>query len=420
MHHLSKAVALCVIIAGIVLIPAVYSTSTRDPTSIFFVPKKGYWPRYSQVRRKQATEFIAAHNTTQTFGRPNAENKGKKLCVGIPSVARRGAQYIPDTIGSLLEGLTSEERNDIFLMVLIPHTDPITHPSYGETWLHELTDHVLTYHLEDSAKQDVRMMEDEGGAFLTKGLYDYSYLLSKCAEQYTPYIAIFEDDIIAMDGWFHRTVNALREAEQQTVTRHTRHNFLYVRLFYTEEFMGWNSEDWATYLFWSLFAASVLAAVLFSLQKTKLAAKLCHALGPRCIFLFSYSVLIAAILLFFALGRMTVLPIPIGVREMPRFGCCSQALVFPRNKALELVSYFNDRRTGFMDVLTEEYAQKRDELRFAITPSLVQHVGRESSKYTDEGPVIKEGIWSFRFEHYDWEKLRREHKATTRADKDSL
>lgn len=102
------------------------------------------------------------------------------------------------------------------------HTDPTIHPSSGETWLHELTDHVLTYDLVDSDIQDVRMMEDEEGAFLTKGLYDYSCLLSQCAEQYTPYIAIFEDDVIAifkddviaMDGWFHRTVDVIREVER--------------------------------------------------------------------------------------------------------------------------------------------------------------------------------------------------------------
>jgi hypothetical protein len=81
---------------------------------------------------------------------------------------------------------------------------------------------------------------------------------------------------------------------------------------------------------------------------------------------------------------------------------------------LELVSYFKDRRSGFMDVLTEEFAEKRSELRFAITPSVVQHIGRESSKRTDQGPIIKQGIWNFRFERYEWEDLRREHEANTR------
>jgi hypothetical protein len=410
MYFLLKTVVLYALIAGIVLLSTIESTAVRDPTSIFFNPKKGYQPRYSQLRRKQAAEFISTHNNTERFGRPETSNTEKKLCVGIPSFERRGSQYVHETIGSLLEGLAAEERDEIFLMVFIPHIDPTNHAFYGETWLHELTDRVLTYDIEDSDKEDVRMMEDEGGVFITKGLYDYSYLLSKCAEQHTPYIAIFEDDTIAMDGWFHRTIFAIHEAERQTVIRQGE-NFLYLRLFYTERFMGWNSEDWAAYVFWSLVVAGIFTAVLFFLRKTKPASKLYGSLGPRSTVLLLYSTLAAAILLFFALGRMTVLPIPAGVREMPRFGCCSQALVFPRSKALELVSYFKDRRTGFMDVLTEDFAEQRDELRFAITPSVVQHVGRESSKRTDQGPIIKKGIWSFRFERYEWEELKREHEA---------
>jgi hypothetical protein len=410
MQILLKTVVLYAFIAGIAILSTIESTAVRDPTSYFFNPKKGYQPRYSALRRKQAAEFISAHNNTERSGWPMRSNTEKRLCVGIPSLGRRGAQYVHETIGSLLEGLAAEERDEIFLILFIPHTDPTTHPFFGEPWLHELTDRVLTYDIEDSDVEDVRMMEDEGGVFVTKGLYDYSHLLSKCAEQYTPYIAIFEDDTIAMDGWFHRTVFAIHEAEQQTMSRDAE-NFLYLRLFYTERFMGWNSEDWVVYLYWSLVAAGIFTAVLVSLWKIKPVSKLCRFLGLRRTILLLYSTLATAILLFFALGRMTVLPIPDGVREMAKFGCCSQALVFPRSKALELVSYFTDRHTGFMDVLTEEFAEERDELRFAITPSVVQHVGRESSKRTDQGPIIKEGIWNFRFERYDWEELRREHEA---------
>jgi hypothetical protein len=414
MHFLSKMVILYASIAGIVVLNTINSTAVRDPTSVFFNPQRGYQPRYSQFRRKQAAAFISAHNNTERLGRPKTSNTEKKLCVGIPSLGRRGAQYVHETIGSLLQGLAADERDEIFLMVFIPHTDPTNHPFYSETWLHELTDRVLTYDIEDSDKEDVRMMEDEGGVFVTKGLYDYSYLLSRCAEQHTPYIAIFEDDVIAMDGWFHRTIFAIHQAEQQTALRYTK-NFLYLRLFYTERFMGWNSEDWEAYLFWSLVAAGIFTAVLLSLRKTRLASKLCYSLGSRCVIFFLYSNLVAAILFFFALGRMTVLPVPAGVREMARFGCCSQALVFPRSKASELVSYFKHRCTGFMDVLTEEFAEQQGELRFAMTPSVVQHVGRESSKRTHQGrPIIKEGIWNFQFERYDWEELRREHEANTR------
>jgi hypothetical protein len=413
MHVLVKATILYALIAGVVVFHTIGSSSVHDPTSVFFNPRTGYQPRYSQLRRKQAAEFVSAHNNTETYGRSRNSEKKKKLCVGIPSLGRRGAQYVHETIGSLLEGLAVEERDEIFLIVFIPHIDPTNHPFYGENWLHELTDRVLTYDIEDSEKDDVRMMEEEGGAFVTKGLYDYSHLLSRCAEQHTPYIAIFEDDTIAMDGWFHHTVFAIHEAERQTVSRYAE-NFLYLRLFYTERFLGWNSEDWRTYLFWSLVAAGIFTAVLFSLRNTKPASELCRSLRRPCAILLLYFPLVSAILLFFALGRMTVLPVSAGVREMARFGCCSQALVFPRSKALELVSYFKDRRTGFVDVLTEEFAEQRGELRFAITPSVVQHVGRESSKYTNRGPIIKEGIWNFQFERYKREELRREHEANTK------
>jgi hypothetical protein len=178
MHFLSKMVILCALIAGIVVLSTINSRAVRDPTSVFFTPQKGYQPRYSQFGQKQATEFVTAHNNTERPERPKTLNTEKKLCVGIPSLGRRGAQYVHETIGSLLEGLAAKERDEISLMVSIPHTDPTNYLFYSENWLHELTDRVLTYDIEDSDKEDVRMMEDEGGVFGTKGLYDYSYLLS--------------------------------------------------------------------------------------------------------------------------------------------------------------------------------------------------------------------------------------------------
>lgn len=180
---------------------------------------------------------------------------------------------MPDATGSLVEGLTADERSDFFLMVFIPHTDPTTHLSYGEAWLHDLTNHVLTHDLDESDKEDLRGMEEEGGACLTKGLHDYTYLLSKCTDQDTPYVAILEDDTVAMDGWFHRTVAAMREAERQTESTRADRQFLYLRLFYTETLMGRNSEEWAICLYWSPIAAGALAVVILVLHY---AAPLAH------------------------------------------------------------------------------------------------------------------------------------------------
>jgi hypothetical protein len=68
-------------------------------------------------------------------------------------------------------------------------------------------------------------------------------------------------------------------------------------------------------------------------------------------------------------------------------------------------------KSGFVDVLTERYADARGELRYAVTPSLFQHVGKTSSKMGPQGPIIKGKTWSFAFENYDADRLREEHEA---------
>lgn len=410
MHLFSRLAIASTFAAILSLLLVLRFVSAYDPTSIFFSPGKGYTPRYSTIRRQQAEDFITSYNTTSDYNTELDRDRNKRLCVGIPSFGREGAQYVSNSVGSLLEGLTPEERAEIFLVVFIPHTDPAVHPVYGEGWL-GLADYVLTYELSEAEMQHVRDMENEGGSFLEKGLYDYSYLLSKCAEQYTPYIAILEDDTIAMDGWYHRTLAAISDAERQSALRYSQSEFLYLRLFYTEQFMGWNSEEWGVYLYYSICAALIPTAILLFLRVTKPTARIC-----RRAVVATYALLALTILLFFALGRTTVLPLAHGVHEMSRFGCCSQALVFPRDKALELVRYFQDRQAGFADVLIEEFANQNRELRFATVPSLVQHVGVKSSKSKNYGPTYKHKIWSFGFENYDWRVLRKEHENAVRMD----
>jgi hypothetical protein len=406
------------------LIYTVNSISARDPTSVFFNPRKGYAPRYSAIRRQQAEAFISAHHDAPAPIIPKASSYSttRKLCVGIPSFKRDGVQYLPDAVGSLLEGLTPSERQEIYLIVFIPHSNPSVHQAYNEAWLPGLVDHVLTYESGVDRMQYIRNMEREGGRFVEKGLFDYSYLLTKCAEQFTPYIAIFEDDTVAMDGWYHRTIAAILDAEQQAALHRAKPEFLYLRLFYTEEFLGWNSENWKKYLWNSICVTAVPTALLLFIRICQPRTKLSMRITSLRAFLVLYAGLAVVILLYFALGRITVNPLPHGVHEMQEFGCCSQAFVFPNTKARELVSYFKDRHTGYMDVLTEDFANERNELRFAVTPSLVQHVGRKSSKGDDYGPMSKFGmsvaekIWSFGFEKLDWRALRREHEDVARRE----
>lgn len=418
MHFSLRTLTGIAVFVAIAFLYTINSISARDPTSFFFDPRKGYAPRYSAVRQRQAEAYISSYNPATVV--KVGDEKHRKLCVGIPSLNRPEARYLRDTVGSLLDGLTPEERQEIYLMVFIPHSNPDWHPAYHEKWLSDLTDKILTYNFGIDRMQTIRQMELRN-KFDEKGLFDYSYLLDKCTEQLTSYVVIIEDDTVAMDGWYHRTIAAIHEAEQQAALQRAKPEFLYLRLFYTEEFLGWNAENWKTYLRNSILIAIIPTIFILVVRFTTPTTKLSLTLLTIRTFIFIHAVLAIGILLFFALGRNTMFSMPTGVHEMSQFGCCSQAFVFPSNKALELVDYFKERRLGYVDVLTEDFANERGELRYAVTPSLVQHVGRNGDNDrhgTKSALSLPQKIWSFSFERFNEVVLKKEHEdvAAARAE----
>lgn len=100
----------------------------RDPTSLFFDPSVAYHRQYSSFRQHQAEKFIDSASETGFLRSDNTTLLS--LCVGIATVARDGERYFRSSIGSLLQGLTEEERQDIHLITFIAHTDPTMHPEY--------------------------------------------------------------------------------------------------------------------------------------------------------------------------------------------------------------------------------------------------------------------------------------------------
>lgn len=116
-----------------------------------------------------------------------------------------------------------------------------------------------------------------------------------------------------------------------------------------------------------------------------------------------------------------MLPMPAGVHAMPKFGCCSQGLVFPQARIGDLVSWYESKRVGYVDMLTESYADENNETRWALTPCVLQHVGSKSSKMNLPGKhrrrlSVSESIWNFMFEENDAEQLRWEHKQQAKAE----
>ncbi|KAL6716992.1 hypothetical protein ACLMJK_004906 [Lecanora helva] len=370
----------------------------RDPTSAFFDPTRGYERRYSLARQEEADRLIQSNSSAV----PSSKTPRKpQMCVGIATVGRDEEQYITSMIGSLLEGLSGTERSEVYLAVLIAHTNPDEHPIYGEQWLTDSVDKVLLYDVNQKQKDDLMAWEKEKN-YRKKAVFDYTYVLQRCRETGARWIAMIEDDTLAVKGWYPKAIKALETADSLHPTTNEK-DWLYMRLFFTEEFLGWNTEEWPRYLAGSVGVAGMVGMVLLLVRQflfdtvitNAVVAFICLVLTPACIMLY-----------FFA-GRLSMQPLHPGVYEMPKFGCCAQGLVFSHRMAPKVVSRLAQVREGFVDEIIEAWANEANLVRWVVIPSLLQHIGGHSSKGDDFGDKSKydrsvaEKIWNFGFEMYD-------------------
>ncbi|KAL9591574.1 MAG: hypothetical protein Q9179_007585 [Wetmoreana sp. 5 TL-2023] len=370
-------------------------TFYRDPTSAFFDPSRAYEQIYSLERRQHAEAFIRStkiptdgKNITVTLQIP-------MICIGIATIERPGEQYIRSTLGSLMDGLEEDERKHIHTIVLIGHTDPHRHPVFHEPWLQALSDVVLIYNSTNKEQfENLRNMEQEKD-YQQKAVLDYTYLLEECIKSGATWIAMIEDDTLAVADWYPRTIHALDLANSK------RTDWLYLRLFFTEQFFGWNVEFWPTYLLSSVTVFASVAALLLLLRRARYPVVISNVV----ILMVCFVCTPACILLYFMAGRLSMRPMVPGLHEMPNFGCCAQGLVFSSEVAVRVVGKLRERGLGFVDMILEEWANKENLTRFAVIPSVLQHVGRHSSKGDDFGIAepwsAAERIFNFAFELYE-------------------
>ncbi len=191
-------------------------SSWRDPGSGFFDPTHAYDFQYSNVRLRQAYEYLAEAANTPFRRATTSGQSDVALCVGVASIARNNARYLRTTVASLLEGLNQAERDQIQLVVFIAETNASVHPAYQEKWLENLADDVLLYDLSQEKLDHFRDLKEHNALVSEKMLFDYMYLMRACYDTGAPYIALFEDDVLAMDGWYHRTMSGLQQAEEKS------------------------------------------------------------------------------------------------------------------------------------------------------------------------------------------------------------
>lgn len=292
----------------------------------------------------------------------------------------------------------------MYLIVFIADLNPEDHPAYHEPWISGLVDRVLTHDLSPSELEYVLSLDDQH-----KGVYDYRTLLQACIDSEAPYTTLIEDDVVAADGWFQRTMDGLDEAKAKTADDRSLNDWLYLRLFFAEKFLGWNGETAPQRALASvtiiLTVGLILIGVRYLWPQTR------GFLSNALIMTVCCFCLPLTITLFFLSGKLTMLPLQPGVNKMNQYGCCSQGLVFNRDHASELVSWLGEAQSGlFFDMLVEKFADEHTLERWALQPPVLQHIGVRSSSDGELKSKRAKQVWSFDFELYDAESLKLEHE----------
>ncbi|OTA98366.1 hypothetical protein M426DRAFT_77033 [Hypoxylon sp. CI-4A] len=385
------------------------STCKRDPTSKFFRAQRAHVPTYSAHRIQQAIEYadsIAPEQSLQDGTRSSPE-----LCIGVPSVQRDGISYLKPTLGSLQHGLIAEERARLRFVIFLAHSDQTKHRDYGQPWLISMAD-VLPSYQDDPANLALAKVMERNHSHGIKAKFDYSIVLEECQKTGAPYTLMVEDDVVFLDGWRHRIMHALNVATTKSWGAGYT-DFLYLRLFYYEGLLGWNSESWLTYLASSLTVTIGTLCLLVLTRRYIPSTRL--YLTRLTMFLITLVFTPLLIVLFFTAGGNCMMPQPDGVHLMSDNACCGQGLVFPRTTVInELLPHFRNQRLSEVptDSFIEEYAEETGALRWALTPVVMQHIGGQSSHGIPRGQygnMTGGHIWNFGFEENDAGMLAAEH-----------
>ena len=130
----------------------------RDPHAAFFTENGVYDLDYSLYRQSEAREFIekarsSFHNSTAEF-----ERRVPVMCAAITTFNRHGQQYLSETIGSMLTGLSDEERDLLEVRVLFAHANTSVHSNWNDTWL-DILDHWSGYDVSNEKLHQIQEFE---------------------------------------------------------------------------------------------------------------------------------------------------------------------------------------------------------------------------------------------------------------------
>ncbi|KAI9663363.1 MAG: hypothetical protein M1831_002647 [Alyxoria varia] len=442
----------------------------RDPGSAFFDVSRAYERRYTAIRQAEADAFLEASETepldrdvvSQVY---NVTEQSPVLCTSYITVDRDvPRQYIYNAVGSLLHGMTPSERASLHLSLLFANAQPEKHSAYNEKWFLDLLDDHYGYSTANLTDEQIDHLRDleETADFEEKGVFDYTLALERCyANTQAPYIAVFEDDTIAAEGWFTRVVKGLKDAEllmqqkwtnktedspQPEVSDQTEPNadklqkrvsegmyvpeaqespsrafessepnisapptarWLYLRLFNQERSTGFASKDIGGNHEYLISLGIVAGALCVLVPLRRVSPRIARHLTITTLAIICFLAIPSFVILFFQCGKASVLPPAPGVRAED-FGCCSQGLIFNRDEVPGLVSHLRMKKTGRCDLMTSDYARGEGIERLSMYPMVLQHVGTVTATSTTAKEA--QAVWSMAFEDLSKDKLDADHR----------
>lgn len=155
-----KTRAGCVLICGIIAFLTAYlfckQAFWRDPDSWFYSEDGVYEFKYSRQRQAVAHEFIKEANSTLHTPKHGSAELEPVICVAVETVKRKKSiDYLNGTIGSMLAGLTPEERSLLSVQILFLDASPEIHSHWNATWLNTV-DNWSSYNLSSEKIEELR------------------------------------------------------------------------------------------------------------------------------------------------------------------------------------------------------------------------------------------------------------------------
>lgn len=337
------------------------------------------------------------------------------LCIGIPSVNPLGSS-LAYTVASLVDTLSPAERDSIHLIVFLTDETPTDHPAYGQPWLSQLADEVLVYKQPgiDYSDTDYRTIplnvredgQPRGDNFVENMRLDRSVLVESCRTRGAPYFAAIEDDMIASPHWFKKFFAGAAHVEDQS--RRANTDWLYLTLLNEDSRMARDLEECPKYLGIIAIVYVIAAVIVLELRRHRhgrtaggSAARykytplgvggeshqtIFHHLATLVLGLW----LPAAIAFLFLSDHTTttlsrINPFPrADVREMPRSGRRANGAILPNRHLPAVQSLLREPRhdgLGAAQVI-EGYAEQNNLKKWALEPSVLRYIERESSEGT--------------------------------------